>query len=66
MSLTTVINTTRSTLVWVILVLAIISLVAESLPEVKAKMIVVPTLALMIVLSVLEIYNRWNTKRKLG
>jgi hypothetical protein len=66
MSLITVLNATRSTLVWIVLFLSIICLVAESLPEVKAKIIVVPTLVLMIILSGLEIHNRWNAKRKLS
>jgi hypothetical protein len=65
MSLTTVLNTTRSTLIWIILFLSVICLVAESLPEVKAKIIVVPTLILMFILSILEIHNRWDAKRKL-
>lgn len=65
MSLITVLNATRSTLVWIILFLSITCLIAESLPEVKAKIIVVPTLVLMIILSGLEIHNRWNAKRKL-
>jgi uncharacterized membrane protein len=66
MSLITVLNATRSTLVWIVLFLSIICLVAESLPEVKAKIIVVPTLVLMIILSGLEIHNRWNAKRKMS
>ena len=65
MSLIAVLNATRLTLVWIVLFLSIICLIAESLPEVEAKIIVVPTLALMIILSGLEIHNRWNAKRKL-
>jgi hypothetical protein len=65
MSLITVLNATRSSLVWIILFLSITCLIAESLPEVKAKIIVLPTLVLMIILSSLEIHNRWNAKRKL-
>jgi hypothetical protein len=65
MSLISVLNATRSTLVWIILFLSIICIIAESLPEVKAKIIVVPTLVLMVILSSLEIHNRWNSKRKL-
>lgn len=65
MSLITILNITRSTLVWIILCLSVTCLVAESLPEVKAKIIVVPTLILVVALSVLEIHNRWNAKRKL-
>jgi hypothetical protein len=65
MSRITLLNATRSTLVWVILILSVAGLIAESLPEVKAKIVVVPTLILVIVLSILEIHNRWNAKRKL-
>lgn len=66
MSLIAVLNATRSTLVWIVLFLSIICLIAESLAEVEAKNIVVPTLVLMIILSGLEIHNRWNAKRKLS
>ena len=66
MSFIAVLNVTCSTLVWIVLFLSIICLIAESLPEVKAKIIVVPTLVLMIILSGLEIHNRWNAKRKLS
>jgi cell shape-determining protein MreD len=53
---------TRSILVWVVLSLSIIALTAELLPEVKAKMIVIPTLVLMIILSIIEIRQRWTVK----
>jgi hypothetical protein len=66
MPLIAVLNATRSTLVWIVLFLSVICLIAESLPEVKAKIIVVPTLVLMIILSGLEIHNRWNAKRKMS
>ena len=45
---------THTVLLWIVLGLAIIALVAEMLPEVKAKMIVVPTLVLVIGLIVTE------------
>jgi hypothetical protein len=38
-----------------VLSLSIVALTAELLPEVKAKMIVIPTLLLMIVLCIFEI-----------
>jgi hypothetical protein len=66
MSLISVLNATRSTLIWIILFLSIICIIAEFLPEVKAKIIVVPTLVLMVILSSLEIHNRWYAKRKLS
>jgi hypothetical protein len=65
MSLITVLNATRSTLMWIVLFLSIMCLVAEYLPEVEAKIIVVPTLVLMIILSSLEIHDRCNAKHKL-
>jgi hypothetical protein len=43
-------------LLWIVLGLAIIALAAELLPEVEAKMIVVPTLLLVIGLSVMELW----------
>jgi hypothetical protein len=52
------IQKTHTALLWVVLGLAIIALVAELLPEVKAKMIVVPTLVLVIGLSVMELKLR--------
>jgi hypothetical protein len=53
---------THSLLLWVVLSLSIIALTAELLPEVKAKMIVIPTLVLMIILSIIEISQRWTVK----
>lgn len=44
-----------SILVLVVLSLSIIALTAELLPEVKAKMIVIPTLILMIILCIFEL-----------
>ena len=49
---------THTVLLWVVLGLAIIALVAELLPEVKAKMIVVPTLVLVIGVIVMELKLR--------
>jgi hypothetical protein len=46
---------TRSILLWIVLSLSIIALTAELLPEVKAKMIVIPTLILMIILCIVEL-----------
>ena len=51
-------NLMRSTtriLTYIVLSLSIVALTAELLPEVKAKMIVIPTLLLMIVLCIFEI-----------
>jgi hypothetical protein len=53
---------THTALLWIVLGLAVVALVAESLPEVKAKMIVVPTLVLAIGLSAMEL--RLRSKRK--
>jgi hypothetical protein len=44
----------HTSLLFIVLGLAIIALVAESLPEIKAKMIVVPTLVLVIGLIIIE------------
>lgn len=45
---------------WTVLSLAIIALVAELLPEVKAKMIVIPTLLLVIgLMTVMIRKNKW-------
>jgi hypothetical protein len=46
---------THSILVLIVLFLSIVPLTAELLPEVKAKVIVIPTLILMIILCILEI-----------
>jgi hypothetical protein len=53
----------RSNLVWIILPLSIAAISAELLPEVKAKIIVIPTLILMITLCVLEISHRLIIKK---
>ena len=45
---------THTALLWIVLGLAIIALVAELLPEVEAKLIVVPTLILVIGLIMTE------------
>lgn len=52
---------TRSILLLVILSLSIVALTAELLPEVKAKMIVIPTLILMIILCIFE-FKKWFIK----
>ncbi|MGB8035370.1 MAG: hypothetical protein WCF03_16280 [Nitrososphaeraceae archaeon] len=60
----TLLKKTRSNLVWIILPLSAIALLTEVVPEVEAKIIVVPTLILMIVLCVLELSERcWNIKQ---
>ena len=52
------IKKTHIILVWIVLALAVTALTAELLPEVKAKMIVIPTLILVIGVSVLELKLR--------
>ena len=46
-----------------VLSLSIIALIAELLPEVKAKMIVIPTLILIIVLCIFEIKEKYPFKK---
>jgi hypothetical protein len=58
-SINTLLRKTRSNLIWIILPLSVAALSAELLPEVKAKIIVVPTLVLMIALCLIEIGERW-------
>jgi hypothetical protein len=41
-----------------LLILAVIALVAEILPEVQAKLVVIPALVLAIILSVIQIKNK--------
>lgn len=53
---------THSILVLIVLSLSIIALTAELLPEVEAKIIVIPTLILMIILCIFEIKGRFFTK----
>jgi sulfite exporter TauE/SafE len=55
-------NTTRI-LTFFVLGLSIIALTAELLPEVKAKIIVIPTLLLMIALCLLEVQQRRAMER---
>lgn len=52
--MTEYIQITHTVLLWVVFGLAIIALVAELLPEVEAKLIVVPTLILVIGLILTE------------
>ena len=52
MLLLNVIRTTYIALLYVVLGLATIALVAELLPEIESKIIVIPTLILMIALSI--------------
>jgi hypothetical protein len=65
MSHSGILTVARSKLVWIILPLSIAALSAELLPEVKAKIIVIPTLILMIALCILEIHQHLNVKKKL-
>ena len=46
-----------------VLSLSIIALIAELLPEVKAKMIVIPTLILIIALCIFEIKEKYQFKK---
>jgi hypothetical protein len=55
---------TLTALLWIVLGLAVIALVAESLSEVKAKLIVVPTLVLVIGLSAVELKTEVKEKMK--
>ena len=48
---------THSILILIVLFLSFVALTAELLPEVKAKMIVIPTLILMIILVSLKLEN---------
>jgi hypothetical protein len=65
MSIVTLLNEAKSKLVWIILPLSIAALFAEMLPEVKAKILVIPTLILIIILCALAVQQRWSIKRKL-
>lgn len=65
MSVNTFLKKTRLNLVWVILPLSVIGFSAELLPEVDAKIIVVPTLILMITLCILELIERGSIKWRL-
>ena len=47
-----------------ILPLSVIGLSAELLPEVEAKIIVIPTLILVAALCILELTERWRHKRR--
>lgn len=53
----------RVGLTCLILPLSVAVLIAEILPEVEAKVIVIPTLICIISLCVLEIHQRFFTKR---
>ena len=55
---------TRSNLIWLILPLSVIALLTEMAPEIEAKIIVVPTLILIIVLCMLELSERWSNIRQ--
>ena len=46
-----------NSIIWAVLILAIIALAAELLPEVKAKLIVIPTLLLVIGLTISLIWK---------
>lgn len=65
MSVHTLLKKTRSNLVWLILPLSVIALLAEITPEIEAKIVVVPTLILMVTLCILELSERcWIINRK--
>jgi len=61
MLLLNVIRTTYIALLYVVLGLATIALVAELLPEMESKIIVIPTLVLMIALSIIGL-GLWKRK----
>jgi cell shape-determining protein MreD len=54
----------RSSLMWLILPLSVIALLTELAPEIEAKIIVAPTLILMIALCMLELSERWSNTRQ--
>jgi hypothetical protein len=54
------IQKTYSMLLFIVIILSVIALSAELLPEMEAKIIVIPTLILMIILCVFQIYERYN------
>ena len=58
-----ILSKTYSILVLIVLSLSIIALIAELLPEIKAKMIVIPTLILMIILCIFELKGQFLIKR---
>jgi hypothetical protein len=58
-----ILSKTYSILVLIVLSLSIIALTAELLPEIKAKMIVIPTLILMIILCIFELKGQFLIKR---
>jgi len=62
MSVNTFLRKVRLNLMWIILPLSVIALLSELFPEIEAKLIVVPTLILMIMLCVLELSERWRSK----
>jgi hypothetical protein len=58
-----ILSKTYTILVLIVLSLSIIALTAELLPEIKAKMIVIPTLILMIILCIFELKGQFLIKR---
>jgi hypothetical protein len=54
------IQKTYSMLLFIVIILSVIALSAELLPEMEAKIIVIPTLILMIILCVFQIYEKYN------
>jgi hypothetical protein len=58
-----ILSKTYTILVLIVLSLSIIALTAELLPEIKAKMIVIPTLILMIILCMFELKGRFLINR---
>ena len=58
----TILERTYLVLIMTVFSLSIIALIAELMPEVKAKIIVIPTLILIIILCVFEIKERFTYK----
>lgn len=58
-----ILQKTYITLILVVFSLSIVALIAELLPEVKAKMVVIPTLTLIISLCLFEIKEKIFNKK---
>jgi hypothetical protein len=53
------------TLLWSVLVLASIALIFELLPEIEAKMLVIPVLLLIIGIGIMDLWRLKREERKL-
>jgi hypothetical protein len=53
------------TLLWSVLVLASIALIFELLPEIEAKMFVIPVLLLIIAIGIIDLWRLKREERKL-